>query len=157
MAGKVALTGVLSLLWILLSGRYSPLFLSLGMASVAFVAWIVGRMERVDGARFEIRLQPVATLRYGFWLLGQIVRANIDVARLALSPRMRTSPVVLRVPAPQRTEFGRVLFANSITLTPGTVSVHLSEKEVEVHALTREAAAALAGGEMGRRVAELER
>ena len=156
MTGKIALAGVLALLWVLLSGQYSPLFLGLGLASVAFVAWIVWRMERADGARLEVRLRSLATLRYGVWLFGQIVRANIEVARLALSPRMRVCPVVLRVPARQRTELGRVLFANSITLTPGTVSVHLGEDEVEVHALTERAAASLAGGEMGRRVEELE-
>ena len=156
MTGKIVLVSVLVLLWVLLSGQYSPLFLGLGLASVALVAWIVHRMERADGARLEIRLRSFATLRYAFWLFGQIVRANIEVARLALSPRMRVCPVVLRVPASQRTELGRVLYANSITLTPGTVSVHLGEEEVEVHALTRDAAASLAGGEMGRRVEELE-
>ena len=157
MTGKLVLFGVLGLLWVLLSGQYSPLFLGLGLASVGFVAWITGRMQRADGARLDVRLRRLATLRYGFWLFGQMMRANVEVARLALSPRTRASPVVLRVPARQRTEFGRVLFANSITLTPGTVSVHLGDEEVEVHALTREAAASLAGGEMGRRVEELER
>ena len=156
MTGKTVLVGSLALLWVLLSGQYSPLFLGLGIASVGLVVWIVHRMERAGGARLEVRLRLLATLRYGFWLFGQIVRANIEVARLALSPRMRVCPVVLRVPARQRTEVGRVLFANSITLTPGTVSVHLGEDEVEVHALTKRAAASLAGGEMGRRVEELE-
>ena len=157
MMANTVLVGVLGLLWVLLSGQYSPLYLGLGLASVAFVAWIVRRMEHADGARLEVRLRVLATLRYGIWLFGQIVRANVEVARLALSPGMRVNPVVLRVPARQRTEVGRVLFANSITLTPGTVSVHLGEEEVEVHALTAGAAASLAGGEMGRRVAELEK
>ena len=158
MTANCVLFGVLGLLWVLLSGQYSPLFLGLGLVSVAFVHWIVRRMGRADGgARLEVRLRLLATLRYGIWLFGQIVRANVEVARLALSPGMRVNPVVLRVPARQRTEVGRVLFANSITLTPGTVSVHLGEEEVEVHALTRGAAASLAGGEMGRRVAELEK
>ena len=156
MTGKIVLAGVLALLWVLLSGQYSPLFLGLGLASVVLVVWIVRRMEHADGTRLEVRLRSFATLRYAFWLFGQIVRANIAVALLALSPRMRICPVVLRVPARQRTEVGRVLFANSITLTPGTVSVHLGEEEVEVHALTKRAAASLAGGEMGRRVEELE-
>ena len=157
MAGRIGLIGVLGLLWLLLSGQFSPLFLGMGLASVAFVAWMAARMEAADGGRLAIRLRPLATLRYGFWLLGQIVRANVEVARLALRPGARASPVMLRVPARQRTEFGRVLFANSITLTPGTVSVHLDEQEVEVHALTRGTAASLADGEMGRRVAELEK
>ena len=156
MTGKMVLAGVLALLWVLLSGLYSALFLGLGAVSVAFVMWIVHRMNGIDGARPEVRLRSLAFVRYAFWLFGQIVRANVEVARLALSPRMRIAPVVLRVPARQRTEVGRVLFANSITLTPGTVSVHLDEEEIEVHALTAGAAASLAGGEMGRRVEELE-
>ena len=157
MAGRMALGGVLAALWVLLSGHYSPLLLGLGLASVVFVVWIVGRMDEADGARLRIRLRPLASLRYGFWLLAQIVRANVEVARLALSPRMRMSPVLMRIPAPPQSEFGRVVLAHSITLTPGTVSVDLDEGEVEVHALTKETAAALARGEMGRRVAELER
>ena len=157
MARYITLVAVLGVLWALLSGQYSPLFVGLGVGSVAFVALIVHRMDRADGARIAIRLRWLATARYAFWLLGQILRANIAVARLALQPRMRLSPVILRVPAPPRTELGRVLYANSITLTPGTVSVHLDDEEIEVHALTRDAAAGLAGGEMGRRVAELER
>ena len=141
----------------LLSGHYSPLFVGFGVVSVAFVVLLVRRMDRADGTRCEIRLRGLATARYLAWLLVQIVRANIAVARLALLPRMRLSPMLLRVPAQPRSELGRVLYANSITLTPGTVSVHLDDEEVEVHALTRAAAAELAGGEMGRRVAELER
>ena len=157
MAGMFGLVGVLGLLWLLLSGQHSPLFLALGATSVAFAVWITHRMGRAEGARLDVRLRFFATLRYALWLLVQMLRANIEVARLAVSPNTRPRPALLRVPARQRTEFGRVLFANSITLTPGTVSVHLGNDEVEVHALTRESAAALAGGEMGRRVEELER
>lgn len=157
MAGTIALVVILGVLWALLSGQYSPLFVGLGLASVAFVTLIVRRMERADGTRLGVRLRGLAVARYCVWLFGQILRANIEVALLALSPRRRPSPVVLRVRAPPRTEFARVLFANSITLTPGTVTMRLDDEEVEVHALTRAAAAGLENGEMGRRVAELER
>ncbi len=157
MAGKIALVVTLGVLWALLSGQHSPLFVGLGLASVAFVTLIVRRMEHADGTRWEVRLRGLATARYCVWLFGQILRANVEVARLALSPRMRPSPVVLRVRAPPRTELARVIFANSITLTPGTVTMRLDDEGVEVHALTRAAAAGLASGEMGRRVAELER
>ena len=155
--GNVARVAALALLWVLLSGRPEPLQAGLGLGSVAFVVLLVHRMRRADGVRVAIRLRALAAARYLPWLLGRIVLANIDVARRALQWEMRLSPTVLRVPARQRSELGRVLFANSITLTPGTVSIRLSESEVEVHALTREAAAELAAGEMGRRVAELER
>ena len=155
--GKIALIAGLALLWALLSGRPAPLQALLGLCSVAFVVVLVGRMRRAEGTRVEVHLRWFALARYAPWLLGRVLLANLDVARRALRREMRLAPVLLRVPARQRSELGRVLFANSITLTPGTVSIRLSGGEVEVHALTREAAVDLAGGEMGRRVAELER
>ena len=161
--GRLAQVAGLALLWALLSGRQAPLQAALGLCSVAFVVVLAGRMRRAEGARRAgdaragVRLRWLRVARYAPWLLGRILLANLDVARRVLRPEMRLAPLVLRVPARQRSELGRVLFANSITLTPGTVSVRLSGGEVEVHALTREAAAALEEGEMGRRVAELER
>ena len=157
MARKIAFAGILGILWILLSGHYSPLFVGLGVASVALVTLMVHRMNRADGTRYELRLRWLACGRYVVWLFAQIVRANVEVARLALRPRIDLSPRMVRVKALPRTELGRVIYGNSITLTPGTVTVHLDDEEVEVHALTRESAAALEGGAMGRRVAELER
>lgn len=157
MARKIAFAGILGTLWILLSGHYSPLFVGLGVASVALVTLMVHRMNRADGTRYELRLRWFVFGRYVVWLFAQIVRANVEVARLAFRPRMGLSPRMVRVKALPRTELGRVIYGNSITLTPGTVTVHLDDEEIEVHALTRESAAVLEGGAMGRRVAEMER
>lgn len=157
MTRKLTFAGILGVLWILLSGHYSPLLVGLGVASVGLVTLVAHRMNRADGTRHELRLRWFACARYAFWLFVQIVRANVEVARLALHPRMALSPRVVRLGSLPRTELGRVIYGNSITLTPGTVTVHLDDEVIEVHALTRESAALLEGGAMGKRVAELER
>jgi multicomponent Na+:H+ antiporter subunit E len=91
------------------------------------------------------------------WLLKEIVASNLTVAKLVLRPKLRVSPCVVRVKATQRGEGARVLFANSITLTPGTISMGTEKDAIIVHALTREIADGLLSGEMDRRVTALER
>lgn len=82
--------------------------------------------------------------------------ANIDVARRILNPKLPIAPMMIRVKASQKGDLARVIFANSITLTPGTVSVDMQGDEIAVHALTPEAAEFDETGEMDRRVSRLE-
>ncbi len=84
--------------------------------------------------------------------MWQIVIANIDVARRVLSPSLPISPTLIRVKASQSTDLGQAIYANSITLTPGTISIDVEDGEILVHALTREGAQSLLDGEMDRRV-----
>jgi multicomponent Na+:H+ antiporter subunit E len=93
---------------------------------------------------------------YWPWLLWEIVKANLEVARLILAPRMAISPTVIKVKASQPDELGQVIYANSITLTPGTVSIDVRDATIEVHAITREMAEGLQTGEMDRRVTQME-
>jgi multicomponent Na+:H+ antiporter subunit E len=95
-------------------------------------------------------------LLYWFWLGGEIVKANIDVCRRILDPRLPISPRMIKVHATQQTELGRVTYANSITLVPGTVTVSVEGDMFTVHALTRETAEDLEGGELNRRVQDVE-
>lgn len=150
---RLTLVAILFGLWLILSGHYSPLLLGIGVVSAVFVVIITIRMraEDTDTMRYSRR-----GLRYLPWLALEVIKANLDVARRILSPRMDISPRMFRLKASQRTDLGKVIYANSITLTPGTVTVDVSGDEFLVHALTREAADALAGGEMDRRVLELE-
>ena len=90
------------------------------------------------------------------WYLLEIVRANVDVARRILHPKLPISPDVFEAPSTQKTELGRVVFANSITLTPGTVSFKVEEGKIHVHAIAREVRDGLLEGEMDRRVTRLE-
>ena len=89
-------------------------------------------------------------------LLWAIVKANIDVAWRILRPTMPISPRLIEVSAGQSSDLGRVIYANSITLTPGTVSVEMDGGKILVHALTKEAADDVESGDMDRRVTKLE-
>ncbi len=147
---------VLSALWLALSGYFQALLLAFGIFSCVLVAWIGSRMDRTDGEHHFGLLRPLATLRYIGWLTIEVIKSNLDVTRRIISPRLPISPTVVWVPASQKTEMGRVIFANSITMTPGTVSIDVREGEIEVHALTKEGADALLEGEMNRRVTAIE-
>jgi len=147
---------VLGLVWIGLSGHWEPLLLGLGLLSCVAVPALARRMRLADseGAPIQLSLRAVA---YTPWLLWQIFRANVDVALRILRPSLPIDPRVIRVKAGQRSDVARVVYANSITLTPGTVSLRVEGDEIEVHALTAEAAADLEAGAMDRRVSWMER
>jgi len=143
--------------WLLLSGHRTPFLVTAGLLSALAVAWFAHRMDLVDHEGHPVHLAPRALLRYWPWLIGQIVRSAWAVTRIILDPLLPISPTLVRVKASQVTDIGHVTFANSITLTPGTVALEVDAGEILVHALTRETAAELAGGEMDRRVTEFER
>ena len=129
--------------------------MGLGFISSASAVFLARRMGIVDAEGLPLDLVP-GLLRYAPWLFGTVIQANFDVARRILHPRLPITPTVIRVPAEQRTAPGRVSYANSITLTPGTISLEVSDDEIEVHALSVDAAEDLQSGEMGRRVVALE-
>ena len=144
--------------WLLWSGRYTierTLVLVLGIVSCLAVVAIVRRMGIVDSEGHPIHLAGRAIL-YVPWLLLAILRSNVDVALRILNPRLPVSPTLIRARATQKTALGKVIYANSITLTPGTVSVDVENDLVLVHALSRESAGELAEGEMDRRVTAVE-
>jgi len=142
-------------LWLLLSGYFQALLLSLGAVSVIAVVWIAHRMDVIDHEGHPIHL-TVRAILYWPWLLVEIVKSNIDVAKVIIRRKMPISPSVIEVKATQETELGQVIFANSITLTPGTVAIAVDLDIISVHALTREAADGLQSGDMDRRVTAME-
>ena len=147
---------VLAALWLMLSGVFEPLLLSLGLLSCLFVLFIAHRMDVIDHEGRVIHLGFVHLIFYWLWLVGEIVKASIDVTRRVLDPALPIRPTVIRLKATQPSEMGLVIYANSITLTPGTVSIDVTAGEIKVHALTAEAAADLEKGEMDRRITRLE-
>lgn len=151
----VSLSLLLSMTWLLWSGIWQGLTLTLGLVSCIAVVALVRRMGVVDheGALVEFALRP---LFYIPWLLWEMLKANVDVALLILSPTLHISPRVIRVKAGQRTGLGLVVYANSITLTPGTVSIDIEGDTIVVHALTREAAEGVESGVMDQKVTALE-
>ena len=153
----ITLALVLFGLWIMLSGHYTPLLLALGVLSCVWVVRIATRMDVVDHEWHPIHLYFKRMFPYWGWLLKEIVKSNIDVTWRVLHPKLPISPTMVRVKASQHTQLGRVTYANSITLTPGTVSVDLTDEGIEVHSLTRESAEALLEGEMDRRISVMEK
>ena len=142
---------VLYLLWMLLSGHTEPLLLWLGLASVTVTVLIANRMDVIDHEGHPIHLS-LKGITYWPWLLWEIAKANVDVARVILRRDMPIEPAMLDIEGSQKSELGFVIYGNSITLTPGTVTVDLGGGKLQVHALTRLAADGLLSGEMDRRV-----
>ncbi|MCZ6484062.1 MAG: Na+/H+ antiporter subunit E [Alphaproteobacteria bacterium] len=143
-------------LWLLLSGHYDdPLLLTLGVISSIAVVFIAQRMDVIDHESVPLRL------RFGFigylgWLAKEIILANVAVAKIIISPSLPLSPLLFRVKTSQKTDVGRVTHANSITLTPGTVSVEVEDGDIIVHAISGDLARDTANGEMDRRVTAVE-
>lgn len=155
MAHIISLTVTLYVLWLLLSGHTEPLLLALGLGSALLVVLIAARMEVIDRESHPFHLTAKLPA-YWAWLGWEIVKANFAVAKLILTPSLPISPTVVKVRASQPSELGQVVYANSITLTPGTVSMGLDEGQIEVHALTATMARELEAGDMDRRVTKME-
>jgi multicomponent Na+:H+ antiporter subunit E len=141
-------------IWLVWSGHYTGLLLFLGFVSVITVVVICNRMRILDREAVPIDILFRLPL-YAPWLLWEVLKANLDVARRIVDPRLPISPLMIRVRADQHHDLGRVVYANSVTLTPGTVSVSIQGDEIVIHALTQSAADGLVDGEMGRRVTRL--
>ena len=156
MKHAVALGMTLFGVWLLWSGHYNPLLISFGAVSCLLVVLLSWRMDIVDEEAAPVQLGLRPFIFYAPWLAWRIVLANIDVARLILDPQLPVSPVIVRVKASQKGDLGRVIYANSITLTPGTVSVDMMGDVITVHALTTKLAEFDQSGDMDRRVTQLE-
>jgi multicomponent Na+:H+ antiporter subunit E len=151
-----ALFVILLAVWLLLSGHYTPMLIGIGVLCCAFVVWLGWRMRIVDPEGVPVQLLPRA-FGYVPWLAKEVFLANVDVAKRTLTPgRPDISPELFDVATSQHSDLGRVLYANSITLTPGTVSIRVHGRRITVHAIAEEAADALREGEMDRRVTRFE-
>lgn len=151
MKQSILLAIALALLWILLSGHFDALLLGFGVISVVFVSWLAARMHVVDGESYPFGLIPRLS-GYWLWLLVEIVKSNVDTARRVFGSAAAVKPVVFDHPATQHSDLGLVIHANSITLTPGTVSLEIEEGSIQVHALHADVARATAESGMDSRV-----
>ena len=146
-------------LWILLSGKFDGLHLGLGLISSFIIAWLsIDLLFHERNKSFSSRIcEAFRFVFYVFWLLYQILLANIHVIKLALSlkPVSETlEPKIITFHTRLKGNFARFILANSITLTPGTVTVRIVDDVFYVHAITRKAAGDLPGDES---VSEMER
>jgi multicomponent Na+:H+ antiporter subunit E len=149
------MTASLILFWLLISFDFGTLSLALGIASAFLVVVISTSMDVIDHESQPIHMTARLPLFWA-WLGRQVIRSNLDVTRRIWTPGRTISPTVVRVKSSQKSALGKVIYANSITLTPGTVTLSIEGDEILVHALTREDAETLQLGEMDRRVTELE-
>ena len=155
MRHKISLSIILILFWLLNSGHYNYLILTLGAASIAIVVLIAHRMDVVDHESQTIHLS-LEYPRFGLWLIKEIVVANLTVVKHIWLGNKTITPTVKVIKASQTTDVGKVIYANSITLTPGTVTLGLVNDEIMVHALIQENIVALESGDMDSRVSRLE-
>ncbi len=143
--------------WLLMSGHYTPLLIGLGVLSCALATWLAHMINATDSDGLPLHL--FARLPgYLLWLLREIIMSNIATGRIILFGRAR--PELFTTNAAQATQSGLVTYANSITLTPGTVTIEIvngGDTEFLVHSLDPIFTKDVMDGEMNRRVTALEK
>ena len=150
-----SLAVVLFSLWLALSGHYTPFLLGAGAAAAVLCVVIAVRMGIADVEGHPVHLVRGA-LTYFPWLLREIAKSAWSVSKLILNPRLPISPTMTQVVATQKTTVGVASYANSITLTPGTITTGVKGNVLTVHALTLEGALDLERGGMDARVSRFE-
>lgn len=146
---------ILLLTWLLWSGLFKPLIIGFGVISCALCVLLTYRMRRHGPDVFELALLLRTTI-YLPWLVKEIAVTSWNVVRIVLNPHLPIDPVVIRLHGSQHSQLGRVIYANSITLTPGTLTMDEDGEYLTVHTLTAADACSLQSGEMDVRVSRLE-
>lgn len=152
----ISLILVLYGFWLILSGHYTPWLLSMGVVCSVLIALLIQKMGILDEEGHPAHL-ILRALLYWPWLIIEIIKSSWSVTKIILSPSLSISPTLLKVRGSQRSSVGVYTYANSITLTPGTISVEVEGDEICVHALTTSGADSLAKGAMDRRVSDFVR
>ncbi|MFW8589189.1 Na+/H+ antiporter subunit E [Glaciecola sp. 2405UD65-10] len=142
----VKLAIVLVIIWLLLSGMYEPLMLSFGFVSVLFALYLTQRMVNIDQERYRFFVTG-SFISFLFKLAGKVVSSNIDVSLRILGFRPVESTFIT-IPMPYKDDVAKVLYANAITLTPGSSSIALSDDTLLVHTISSSGAEDLANNDM---------
>jgi multicomponent Na+:H+ antiporter subunit E len=143
-------------LWLLLSGHYEPMILALGAFSSLLVTYLAWRMDRVDQYAFPMII-TWRLLVYWIWLVKEILKSNLRVVRIILSPSLPISPIMVPFRACMKSDLARMIYANSITLTPGTITTGTEGDILRIHALTWHDVDGREEDEMGQHICGLER
>ena len=123
---------ILLSLWLLMSGHYTFLIISLGVISCLFCVYLAKRANLIDDEGLPLFFLP-RLLNYLLWLFKEIFNSNIGTAKAIITGNI--NPEIFIVKSSQNTDVAKVTYANSITLTPGTVTIQINEDKFEVHAL----------------------
>ena len=151
----ISLGGFLLVFWLALSGHYTTWLISAGVFSAALCVYAAVRINIADREGHPVELLR-GSLTYWPWLIVEIFKSAWSVTRVIVHPGLPISPTMTVVTASQKTSSGIATYANSITLTPGTITVGVSGNELTVHALVESGARDLEGGDMDRRVTQFE-
>ena len=151
----ISLIFVLGLFWLLLSGFFTTFLLSLGVLTVVVAVLATHSMAAIDQEGHPVQL-ALRTVTFLPWLIWEIVKSAWSVSKIILDPKLPISPTMTTVTAGQKTVVGVNVYGNSITLTPGTVTVGVQGKKLAIHALTQDGAADLEAGAMDARVTRFE-
>ena len=152
---KVSAALTLFAFWVVLSGHFTPFLLAAGAVSAVAVVAFARRLEVVDPEGHPVHFAGMA-VRYWPWLVVEIVKSAWDVSRIILHPKLPISPTLVRFKPTQKTDVGLVIHAQSITLTPGTITIEAGPNEFLVHGLTRGGAEGVVDSEMDRRATACE-
>ncbi|GGY54810.1 Na+/H+ antiporter subunit E [Parvularcula lutaonensis] len=153
---RLVLMLALAALWLLLSGYWNKATLvGFGAFSVAVTLWFADRAETIDREGVPTSVFP-RIISYMAWLILEIGKANVMVVREVVRPQIRLAPKLIRVPATQPSDLTKTIFANSVTLTPGTVTVDVREDCLLIHALDESFADIDGISAMGAKVSRLE-
>ena len=140
--------------WLLLSGYYTPLILSLGVISCLLCVYLTIKGKFLDNETLPIHFFP-RLIQYTLWLIKEILKSNIQTAKVIIMKS--EEPELFSVKATQKTNEGKVTYANSITLTPGTVTTQIKNDIFEVHALTKDFGDDVRSSDMDKMVTWLEK
>ena len=142
-------------LWVILSGKFDLFHMSLGLISCAVVSVFSGDLLFPESRTKGLFGHVWRVINYAPWLLYQVILANLHVLYLVFHPRMMEliDPQIIRFDSTLKKEISLVTFANSITLTPGTITIYVSVNGAfQVHAIDKKSGESLPG-EMEKRVA----
>lgn len=150
----ISLFSVLMAIWLIFSGMFKPLLIMLGIASCSVVVFIAHRMDVVDHEGHPLHLTWRAPI-YWAWLAKEMLKSGIKVSMFVWKKDLGISPRLDWVKTEQNNDVARTIYANSMTLTPGTVCINVSDDRMQVHALEYGDIDALSEGEMDRKITRL--
>ena len=155
MLRNISLAATLFVFWLALSGHYTAFLVGVGAVVTIVTVYLAERMSASDGEGHPIHLLPRAMI-YWPWLILEIMKSAWSVTRIIIDPRLPIHPTMTRVRAGETSAVGIATYANSITLTPGTITTDVSGLSLTVHAITADSADDLETGVMDRMVRQFE-
>lgn len=127
---------ILLLLWFVFSGKVTLEIALFGLVICSWLYWFMSKHMGYDVRKDIAVLKKIPLfIKYGLILVWEVIKANLAVIRIVLSPKMEIEPVIVKFRTDLNSEIARVTLANSITLTPGTYTCGLEDNEYTIHAL----------------------